>query len=164
MNMIPGKYTNKLTSPFMLVHGVCLNSRTWVPIFSICYFHHEKDSNTSRSKSQAHTMDGIVMLSVDLLLLMPSLYTTPRISSITNLKPTNTTYTAFHCQFIPQSSKTVVSLFLSPVMTTRPSANHIPLVHRSSTPPLDKVLLALSWTSLSTPLLHLNTSLSLTMA
>jgi hypothetical protein len=32
-----------------------------LPLFSVCYFHHEKDSDASRSKSQAHTMDGIVL-------------------------------------------------------------------------------------------------------
>ena len=61
MNMIPGCYNNKLTSPFMLVHGVRPDQRTWLPIFSLCYFHHEKDSDTSRSKIQAHTLDGIII-------------------------------------------------------------------------------------------------------
>jgi hypothetical protein len=61
MNMIPGKYQNKLASPFMLVHGIHPNPRTWLPLFSVCYFHHKKDSDASRSKSQAHTMDGIVL-------------------------------------------------------------------------------------------------------
>jgi hypothetical protein len=60
MNMIPGCYNNKLASLFMLVHGVRLDPRTWLPIFSLCYFHHEKDSDTSRSKNQAHTLDGII--------------------------------------------------------------------------------------------------------
>ena len=50
MNMIPGCYNNKLTSPFILVHGVRLDQRTWLPIIFLCYFHHEKDSDTSRSK------------------------------------------------------------------------------------------------------------------
>jgi hypothetical protein len=61
MNMIPGKYHGKLASPFMLVHGTCPDQQTWLPIFSICYFHCEKDSNASCSKSQAHTMDGILI-------------------------------------------------------------------------------------------------------
>ncbi len=60
MNMIPGKYSGKLASPFMLVHGVRLDQRTWIPLFSLCYFHHEKDSDASHSKNQAHTLDGIV--------------------------------------------------------------------------------------------------------
>jgi hypothetical protein len=61
MNMILGKYHGKLASPFMLIHGVHLDPRTWLPLFLVCYFHHEKDSDASRSKSQAHTMDGIVL-------------------------------------------------------------------------------------------------------
>ncbi len=61
MNMILGKYQNKLASPFMLVHGIRPDPRTWLPLFLVYYFHHEKDSDASRSKSQAHTMDGIVL-------------------------------------------------------------------------------------------------------
>jgi hypothetical protein len=45
----------------MLAHGVCPDQRTWLPIFSLCYFHHEKDSDAHRSKTQAHTMDGILL-------------------------------------------------------------------------------------------------------
>jgi hypothetical protein len=61
MNMIPGQYNNKLASLFMLVHSVPPDPRTWLPIFSVCYFHHEKDSNASCSKAQAHTLDGIIL-------------------------------------------------------------------------------------------------------
>ncbi len=61
MNMIPGKYCRKLSSPFMLVHGARTDPRIWLPLFLLCYFHHKKDSNASRSKSQAHTMDGIII-------------------------------------------------------------------------------------------------------
>jgi hypothetical protein len=61
MNMIPGKYRGKLASPFMLVHGVCLDPRTWLPLFLACYFYHKKDREASRSKLQAHTMDGIIL-------------------------------------------------------------------------------------------------------
>jgi hypothetical protein len=60
-NMIPGKYRGKLASTFMLIHGTHLDPRTWIPLFSLCYFHHEKDSNASCSKSEAHTMDGILI-------------------------------------------------------------------------------------------------------
>ena len=52
MNMIPGHYGGKLASPFMFVHGVRRDQRTWLPLFSICYFHHEKRSNVQRSKNQ----------------------------------------------------------------------------------------------------------------
>jgi hypothetical protein len=61
MNVIPGKYKGKLASPFMLVHGVRPDQRAWLPIFSLCYFHHENNSNASRSKNQAHTLDKIII-------------------------------------------------------------------------------------------------------
>jgi hypothetical protein len=61
MSMIPGKYHGKLAPPFMLIHGVCPNPRTWLPFFLVCYFHHKKDSDFSHSKLQAHTMDGIIL-------------------------------------------------------------------------------------------------------
>ncbi len=61
MNIIPGKYKGKLTLPFMLIHGVHSDQQAWLPIFSLCYFHHEKYSNASCSKNQAHTLDGIII-------------------------------------------------------------------------------------------------------
>ncbi len=61
MNMIPGKYCSKMALPVMLVHGVCPDQRTRLPLFSLCYFQHEKDSDASRSKNQAHTLDVIVI-------------------------------------------------------------------------------------------------------
>jgi hypothetical protein len=45
----------------MLVHGVRPDQRTWLSLFSLCYFHHKKDSDASSSKNQAHTLDGIVI-------------------------------------------------------------------------------------------------------
>ena len=61
MNHIPAKYNDRLASPFMLVHGTLADSRTWLPLFSVCYFHTARDGGTSRSHSQAHTMDGIIL-------------------------------------------------------------------------------------------------------
>jgi hypothetical protein len=61
MNVIPGKIHGRLASPFLLVHGVGHDERTWIPLFSLCYFHHEKDEDLKRSKHQAHTMDGIII-------------------------------------------------------------------------------------------------------
>jgi hypothetical protein len=61
MNAIPVSYQGQLASPFLLVHGVGHNERTWVPLFSLCFFHHERDGDVSRSHHQAHTMDGIVI-------------------------------------------------------------------------------------------------------
>jgi hypothetical protein len=43
MNAIPGKLHGRLASPFLLVHGVSHDEHIWVPLFSLCYFHHEKD-------------------------------------------------------------------------------------------------------------------------
>ncbi len=45
----------------MLVHGEHTDQRTWIPLFSFCYFYHEKDSDALHSKNQAHTLDGIVV-------------------------------------------------------------------------------------------------------
>ena len=61
MNAIPVSYHGRLASPFLLVHGVGHDERTWVPLFSLCFFHHERDGDVSRSHHQAHTMDGIVI-------------------------------------------------------------------------------------------------------
>ncbi len=41
MNTIPGKHSGRLVSPFLLVHGVGHDERTWIPIFSLVFFHHE---------------------------------------------------------------------------------------------------------------------------
>ena len=61
MNAIPGKVDGGLASPFLLVHGIGHDKLTWIPLFSLCYFHHTKDGDQSRSKHQAHTMDGIIV-------------------------------------------------------------------------------------------------------
>ncbi len=61
MNMIPGKYYGKLASPFMLVHSVHPDQSNWIPLFLLCYHHHKKDSDSLRSKNQAHTLDGIIV-------------------------------------------------------------------------------------------------------
>jgi hypothetical protein len=33
----------------------------WVPLFSLCYFHHEKDRDQWHLHNQAHTLDGIII-------------------------------------------------------------------------------------------------------
>ncbi len=48
MNTIPGKFKDRLALPFMLVHGVRHDVRTWTPLFSLCYFHHKKNSDDMR--------------------------------------------------------------------------------------------------------------------
>jgi hypothetical protein len=47
-NAIPGTLHGHLASPFLLVHGIGHNERTWVPLLSLCYFHHEKDGDQQR--------------------------------------------------------------------------------------------------------------------
>jgi hypothetical protein len=61
MNAIPGKHSGLLASPFLLVHSVSHDERTWIPLFSLCYFHHIWYRDVNQSKHQAHTMDGIVI-------------------------------------------------------------------------------------------------------
>jgi hypothetical protein len=61
MNAIPGKLHGKLASPFLLVHGVSHDERTWFPLFLLCYFHHDKDGGVVGSHNQVHTMDGIAV-------------------------------------------------------------------------------------------------------
>ncbi len=61
MNAIPGKHSGLFASPFLLIHGVGHDERTWIPLFLLCYFHHDRDGNLQRSKHQAHMMDGIVI-------------------------------------------------------------------------------------------------------
>jgi hypothetical protein len=45
MNAIPGTIFGHLMLPFLLVQGVGHDKQTWIPLFSLCYFHHEKDNN-----------------------------------------------------------------------------------------------------------------------
>jgi hypothetical protein len=61
MNAIPCKVHGLLASPFLLVHGMGHDERTWIPLFSLCFFHHNRDGPVKCSKNQAHTMDGIVV-------------------------------------------------------------------------------------------------------
>ena len=61
MNAIPGHHSGRLVFPFLLVHCFGHDERTWTPIFSLAYFHHDHDGDTTRSRHQAHTMDGIVV-------------------------------------------------------------------------------------------------------
>ncbi len=61
MNAIPGKVHGRIASPFLLIHGVGHDEQMWIPFFSICYFHHEKDDDMNHSKHQAHSMDGIII-------------------------------------------------------------------------------------------------------
>jgi hypothetical protein len=59
MNAIPGKHSGYLV--FLLVHCIGHDERTWILLFSLCYFHHMHNGNQKHSKHQAHTMDGIII-------------------------------------------------------------------------------------------------------
>jgi hypothetical protein len=61
MNTIPGKFKDCLTSPFMIVHGIGHNVHTWTSLFSLCYFHHEKDGKDMRTKHMAHLTDSVII-------------------------------------------------------------------------------------------------------
>jgi hypothetical protein len=61
MNAIPGKFIDHLALPFLLVHGIGHDERTWIPLFLLCNFHHEKDGNDAWSKHMAHMMDKVIV-------------------------------------------------------------------------------------------------------
>ncbi len=116
MNMIPGKYRGKLASPFMLVHGVHPDPRTWLPLFSLCYFHHDKDNKAPHSKNQAHTLGGIVIGPLSTSNALPS--TTNKISNIMSQTAIGSTHTIFLPWFILQLFMTAACLYLS-IVTAR---------------------------------------------
>ena len=61
LNQVYGRLDLKLTTPFELVHKFKPDSKTWFELFSIGYFNHDTDKSESRSKLQAHTLDGIAV-------------------------------------------------------------------------------------------------------
>jgi hypothetical protein len=46
---------------FLLIHGIGHDEQTWIPLFSLCYFHHEKGGTDTPSKHMAHTMNGVIV-------------------------------------------------------------------------------------------------------
>jgi hypothetical protein len=164
MNMILGKYRGKLVSPFMLVHGIHPDPRPWLTLFLICYFHHEKDSSASRSKSQAHTVDGIVI------------GRSPTSNAILVYNPRNQRYYKpdsykFDPYHIPSSVYPTIKynggLFVYLHRNNNPpSANCTHLGHESWTSTLlrDRLWQAQLWTSHLTQSPPLNTSLCSTTA
>ena len=99
----------------MLAHGTCHDNRTWLPLFSICYFHHEKDSDASRLKSQAY------------LAVLPHrmLFSSPIHATKNTMNPTATksTRTVCHHRCILPSNTTVAFSSHSTGTTTQRSAN-----------------------------------------
>ena len=59
LNQVPGRPGLTLTTTFELVHNSKTDSKIWFELFSIGYFNHDTDNSESRSKLQAHTLDGI---------------------------------------------------------------------------------------------------------
>ena len=57
----PGEISGYACFPLHARSWYTPRSKNLAPSLLGVYFHHEKDSNTSRLKSQAHTMDGIVV-------------------------------------------------------------------------------------------------------
>ena len=119
-----------LSSPFLLVHGVGHDERTWTPLFSLCYFHHTKDGDLSRSKHQPHTMDGIIIGRSPTF--KPFLSITLAPSNTTNPTATALTLIDFQVQFILTLNMTEVSSAPSFVTTISPSRRSTLLVLGSS--------------------------------
>ena len=128
MNTIPGKHSGRLVSPFLLVHGVGHDERTWIPIFSLAFFHHEKDGDELRSHHQAHTMDGIVVGRSPTSNAL--LFITQATRSTTS--PTAIVLTRIISQvlFIRPSNMTVVCSSASSVMTSLNMKKSIPPAHK----------------------------------
>ena len=63
LNHVPGRLNRKLTSPFELVHGTNIDPRTWFELFSLGLFHNQAYGTISRSKTQAHNIAGIAVVS-----------------------------------------------------------------------------------------------------
>jgi hypothetical protein len=61
MNCIPGIYSSCLVSPFLLVYVIGHDERTWILIFSLCYFYHKRDGDQQYLKYLAHTINGVVV-------------------------------------------------------------------------------------------------------
>jgi len=111
MNAIPGKFGGKLASPFLLVHGSGHDECTWFPLFSVCYFHHERGGDIPRSHCQSHTLDGIAIgrspTSNALLVYIRGRNATTSLTHIAWI------HIGFHLRFILPSSMMVVSFALS---------------------------------------------------
>ena len=58
---VPGQLGLKLTTAFELVKNAKPDSKTWFKLSSIVYFNHDTDNAESRSKLQAHILDGITV-------------------------------------------------------------------------------------------------------
>ncbi len=164
MNMIPGKYRNKLAPP-------SCSSTVYAPIQELGSLSSRYVTSITRRTVMPRALSHrptpwTGSSSVDPPPRMPSSSTTLGISAITNPTATKWTHIESHHLFIPQSSMTAASLFLYIATTTRPSANRTPLEQESLTSihHLNKLLPAPLWISRWTPTLPLNISSSSMMA
>ncbi|KAL7536699.1 hypothetical protein ACHAWF_005539 [Thalassiosira exigua] len=125
MNMIPGKFRDRLASPFMLVHGVRPDQWMWTPTFSVCYFHHKKDGGDTRTHTQAHTLDGVIVgwpPTSNAVFIS----TTLGPNNTTDLTPIASSPTACLRPCTPPSRTTVVSSVHRSKTTTRRWRSRIP--------------------------------------
>ncbi len=130
MNAIPGKIHGHISSPFLLIHGVGHDERTWIPLFSICYFHHKKDGNLKRSKHQP--IRWMALSSV--VHLLPTLFwsTIHATNNNTSQIAIASTRTTSLVPSIETLNMTVVFSALFTAMTILPSRNYILLVLESN--------------------------------
>ncbi|KAL7539482.1 hypothetical protein ACHAXR_009373, partial [Thalassiosira sp. AJA248-18] len=61
LNQIPGRLGRKLTSPFELVHNTKPDARTWFQLFSVGYFPHQIDNDSTRSNTEDQSLAGIAI-------------------------------------------------------------------------------------------------------
>ena len=61
MNHIPARFRKKLATLFLLVRRTQADCRSWLSLFSVGYFYHNKDGDVTRSHNQAHTMDNVII-------------------------------------------------------------------------------------------------------
>jgi len=99
MNMIPGRYSNKLAFPFMLVHGVRPDPRTWLPIFSLSATFIMRKTATPHVPRPKPTHLMALFLA-DCPRLMPFWYTIPKTNDTTSRIATKSILIVYLHQFI----------------------------------------------------------------
>jgi hypothetical protein len=152
MNAIPGNHSGLLVSPFLLVHGVGHDKRTWIPIFSLCYFHHDRDGDL-----QAPSIRRILWMALSLAvhpLPMLSWFTIRGIASIMSLTVIGLIPTVSRGLPIRTSNMMEASFAAFSATTTLilKRSTLLVLVWSKWTPPETCFYQVLSWTFLSCPM------------
>ena len=150
MNMVPGKYGTKLTSPFMLAHGTRPDPRTRLLSSQYATFIMRR---TMMPQVLSHRpTPWTALFLVTLPRQMPSSSTTRAISAIMNPTATRSIPIASPPWCTPQSSTMADYLFCSTAMGLLQSANPTHRAQESLTLTLhqDEVLPGPWWISLST--------------